>query len=70
MEIECGGLKLHSPSAYSINLIYDEFYLPPGATFFIYNQDKTEVIGAFTDFNNKEHGKFSTSPIVRGCNHS
>jgi hypothetical protein len=57
-------LKLHSPSAYSINLIYDEFYLPPGATFFIYNQDKTEVIGAFTDFNNKEHGKFSTSPIA------
>jgi len=57
-------LKIRSPNAYSINLIYDEFYLPPGGTYFVYNKDKTKILGAFTDFNNKEHGKFSTSPIA------
>lgn len=49
-------LRIVSPGAYSINLIYDDFWLPEGAKFFIYNVDRSTVIGAFTAANNKEHG--------------
>jgi len=56
-------LKITSPGAYSINLLYDDFYLPEGARLFIYNEDNSHVIGAFTWRNNKEHGRFATAPI-------
>ena len=41
-------LKIKSQDACSINLIYDKFCLPEGANFFIYNNDKSMVIGTFT----------------------
>ena len=53
-------LKIVSPGAYSLNLIYDIYNLPPGAEFFLYS-DET-ILGAFTDFNHKPHGGFSTAP--------
>jgi len=46
-------LTIVCPNALSINLLYDKFWLPKGAKFFIYSQDKRHHIGAFTDFNNK-----------------
>ncbi len=55
--------RLDAPGAYSINLLYDEFWLPAGSMFFIYNEDRSMVLGAFTSANNKEHGKFSTGPV-------
>jgi hypothetical protein len=51
-------LRIVSPGAFSINLLYDEFWLPEGAKFFIYNANRSMVIGAFTAANNKEHAKF------------
>ena len=32
-------LKLYSPDAISLNLLYDKFWLPDGAKFFIYSED-------------------------------
>lgn len=58
-------LKIHSPNAYSINLIYSDFYIPEGATFHIYNKANSQVIGAFTSKNNRPNGKFATG-IVKG----
>lgn len=58
-------LGIKSVNAYSINLIFSQFYLPAGAKMFVYNADKSMVIGAFTSFNNKDHGKFSTD-VVQG----
>ena len=58
-------LKISSPGATTINLIYSDYWLPAGAKFYIYNEQKTEVIGAFTNRNNKEDGQFSTG-LVRG----
>jgi len=46
-------LTIVCPDALSINLLYDKFWLPEGAKFFIYSQNKRHHIGAFTDFNNK-----------------
>ena len=58
-------LKISSKHAYSINLIYDSFFLPKGGTFHLYNEAKNHVIGAFTNENNKQDGKFATG-VVKG----
>jgi len=46
-------LAIVCPGALSVNLLYDKFWLPDGAKFFIYSQDKKHHIGAFTETNNK-----------------
>lgn len=58
-------LKLESPGAFSINLLYDDFKLSEKVKFFIYSEDKADLIGAFTSDNNKDHGKFATG-LVKG----
>ncbi len=54
-------VNIKSPNALSINLNFDVFYLPNGATFFVYNKNQT--LGAFNHTNNKATGEFSTAPI-------
>jgi len=65
--LEDGGrlwrLEIISNGALGIELIYDSFWLPDGANFFLYNENKSVVIGAFTSKNNKEGKKFATMPI-------
>ena len=56
-------LEIESIGAFSLNLIYDKFNIPPGAEFFVYSEDKEMIIGAFTDANHKPHGGFSTAPV-------
>ncbi len=56
-------LRIESPGAFSINLVYDRFHLPRGATFHVYNEDRSVVIGAFTDANNPDEGRFATAPV-------
>lgn len=46
-------LSIHCPDAVSINLLYDQFYLPDKAKFFLYTSDQKNTIGAFTSRNNK-----------------
>tara|TARA_R110002050_G_scaffold290320_1_gene443927 strand:+ start:573 stop:2696 length:2124 start_codon:yes stop_codon:yes gene_type:complete len=46
-------LSIICPDALSINLLYDQFWLPEGAKFFLYTDDQTHMIGAFTSRNNK-----------------
>ncbi len=58
-------LRILSDDAYSINLIYEAFYLPPGASLFIYNDAQTDILGAFTEINNNPDGTFS-SFLTRG----
>ncbi|MBU1706593.1 serine protease, partial [bacterium] len=60
-------LRIVSEGAYSINLLYDEFYMPEGAELYLYNDyddARRRVIGAFTSFNNKEDGTFTTAPVA------
>ena len=54
-------LRIVSPGAKSINLIYDRFEMLPGGQFFVYNPDRSMVLGAFTANNNSEEGVFSTA---------
>lgn len=46
-------LKIHSPGALSINLLFDKFWIPEGGKLFLYSQDKKQVHGAFISKNNK-----------------
>ncbi len=45
-------LVIECQNALSVNLLYDKFWLPDSAKFFIYNESKTQIIGAFTSNNN------------------
>lgn len=56
-------LGIASAGALSLNLTFDSFRLPPGASLFIYSADSTLIQGAFTHANNQEDGSFSTIPI-------
>jgi Trypsin-like peptidase domain len=58
-------LRIECPEAFSINLIYDRFWLPPGAELFLYNEDQSMVLGAFTEQNNKPHEQFATG-LLKG----
>ena len=54
-------LGINSNDAKSLNLTYTDFYMPKGATFFVYNLNKSMVLGAFTDLNNTQDGQFATA---------
>jgi len=56
-------LQIKSPSALALGIYYDHFHLPVGSKLFLYNEDKTQVIGAFTWLNNDESGVFATEMI-------
>jgi hypothetical protein len=47
-------VAIECPKALSINLTFDKYVLPKGATLYIYNDTKDYVLGAFTDANNQE----------------
>ena len=55
-------LSITSKNAYSINLLYDKFIIPEGAELYVYDKQKSTVLGAFTSLNNKSHETFATSP--------
>lgn len=57
-------LRLASRGAYSLSLLYDHWYLPEGAELFIYNDDRSQVIGAFTSLNNWQDGTNITQPVA------
>lgn len=56
-------LEIISYDAYSLNLIYNKFHLPEGARLFLYNSQKTQTIGSFTNENHKSDGGFATIPV-------
>jgi len=56
-------LHLTSGGSHSSFLIFDKFYIPELAELFIYSEDRSQVLGAFTDKNNKPYGRFSVGPI-------
>jgi hypothetical protein len=55
--------KITCPGAHSVNLLYDNFYMPEGAFYYIYNEDRSQILGAFGAHNNKVHGAFATALV-------
>jgi hypothetical protein len=60
-------IKIQSSSAYGLQFYFDRFELPEGASLFIFNEDSSMVLGAFTYENNpsdpNRHIKFGTRYI-------
>ncbi|MFT4662367.1 MAG: lysyl endopeptidase [Patiriisocius sp.] len=56
-------MGINCPKATSINFLFGEFYLPEGGELFIWNQDRTEFLGSFTNANNKEFGSLAIGLI-------
>lgn len=59
-------LGISSPGAYSLNLLFDNYYLPEGAELYIYSASasfKEYYLGAFTHLNNQDDGYFATTLV-------
>ena len=56
-------LSIKSEGAQALGLYYDAFWIPSNGQLFVYNEDKTQVIGAFTNQNNHESGLFANELI-------
>ncbi len=52
-------LRIESPGAHSLGILFGSFRLREGAKVFVYNEDKSKLLGAFTHLNNKESGKLA-----------
>lgn len=61
------SLSFSSDGAYSLNFIFDDFYLPQGAELYIVNEDRTMRYGPVTALQNPENGRFLTD-LVAGDN--
>jgi len=57
-------LRVASPGAFSLNLLYDEFQLPPDAQLFLYSDARDHVLGAYTEANHNPDGGFATQPVA------
>lgn len=47
-------INIISEGAKTMNFIFDQFYMPPGATVYLYNNDKTTLLGAYDSSLNRE----------------
>ena len=56
-------LGIHSPGALSINVLFSEYELPEGAQLFLYDEERTQVLGAFTHQNNSEQRLLPIAPV-------
>ncbi len=56
-------LRISSPGAHSLGLLYDEWHIPKGGQLFIYNDDHSMTIGAYTSLSNSVSGKNVTRPV-------
>lgn len=57
-------LSIKIDGAKALGLYYDAFRLPSDGELFIYNHDKSQVIGGFTNLNNHESGVFANELII------
>ena len=57
-------LGVECPEALSVNLIFNQYRLPAGATLYIYSEDKRDKIGGFTDYNNQADNFFATDVVL------
>lgn len=56
-------LKIHSAGALGLSALYDDLYLPPGATLFMYSEDGQQLLGAYTHESNTPNFTFMTGFI-------
>lgn len=57
-------LQLKAKGAVALMLYYDRFYIPEGGKLFIYNVDKTHLLGAYTSRSNPIGKSFATEFVA------
>ncbi len=57
-------ISLESSGAYSLNVIFSRYRLNPGASVFVYNPDRSHILGAFDYRNNQPSGSLALSPVT------
>ncbi|SDG86931.1 Por secretion system C-terminal sorting domain-containing protein [Psychroflexus sediminis] len=60
-------LNVRSKGAKTLNFLFDEFYIPEGAKLYFYNNDKTDLLGAYTASQNRDDMEFGTW-LINGDN--
>jgi hypothetical protein len=53
-------ILFESKDALNLGLIFDKFYLPEGAKIYLYNDDRSDLLGAYTDTQNNEKQVLTT----------
>ena len=56
-------LRIESPGAYSLGIVFTEYELPAGAEVFLYDDEKSYVLGAYTAHNNNPNGLLGIEPV-------
>jgi len=58
-------IKFSSPGALSMNVIFNDFFIPNGASVHLYNKETDMVEGAYTSFNNNANNMLG-SDLIKG----
>ena len=53
-------ILITSKNALSLNFIFDDFYMPDGAYIYLYNNEKTDLLGAYDSTQNQDSGILGT----------
>lgn len=56
-------LQIKVPDAPATSLYYEDFFMPEGASLFVYNSEKTHLIGSYDSENNHSSRMFSTEIV-------
>lgn len=56
-------LKISSPEAMGLSLLYENFFLPEGALLYIYSDNGHKILGAYSSQNNQASKKFAHALI-------
>lgn len=58
-------LGIEAPGAMTVNLLFEDFYLPEGSSLYLFDYDKTNRVGAYTQRNNRIEKMLGTE-LVHG----
>lgn len=64
-DVRVWRLNIESENAKALSLYFDAFWIPSNGELFIYNEDKSKILGAYTNINNHESGVFAHE-IIEG----
>ena len=53
-------ILISSPEALSLNFVFDNLFIPKGGSLYLYNNDKSDLLGAYTSDQNQEGGILGT----------
>ena len=57
-------VRIASPGAYSLSVVFSEFEIPHGGQVFLYDPARKVVLGAYTEKNHQANGMLAVQPIA------